>query len=117
MFSELRSGGYNSGNWHFEDGVYYKGDSGIDVAGIVNETLVPKNFSEGAEVEIEVPYQMKFDRVSVYTNLGEIEISGLQSEFIYPGSDLGDIDYSSDAMVLEAETDMGNIELEVDFSE
>ena len=180
LLSELRSGGYNFGNWHFEDGVYYKGDNEIDVTGIINETmgLLPggkqalterfteeimqleieadiakieiktadvqeiivnvknsvldcykseldgdtlwicydtgaKNFSEGAEIEIEVPRHIKFDRVSVNANLGEIEIEDLQSEYSYLTSDLGNIDYSGEAFVLEAETNMGNIEVEL----
>ena len=180
LFSELRSGAYNFGNWHFEDGVYYKGKNKIDTTGIVNGMigispdeedefterfaqeiialkvdtdcanieiktadvqeitvhlkdgvlnayeseldgntlrivydLKTKSFSKEAEIEIEVPYGMEFDKVSAYTDLGGIEVNDLESEFLYLGSNLGNINYFGDVMVLEAETTMGNIEVEL----
>ena len=37
--AQLRSGDLNFGNWHFDDGVYYKGDKEIDVADVVKDAM------------------------------------------------------------------------------
>lgn len=39
MIDQLRSGDLNFGNWHFDNGVYYKGGVDINVTDIVEETL------------------------------------------------------------------------------
>lgn len=37
--AQLRSGELNFGNWHFEDGVYYKGGVEIDVSDVVGDAM------------------------------------------------------------------------------
>lgn len=63
LTAQLRSGELNFGNWHFEDGVYYKGDVEVDLTDVVDETmgLIPsgneedeKNFTEDIKtVEVD----------------------------------------------------------------
>lgn len=39
LTAQLRSGELNFGNWHFEDGVYYKGDIELDVSDVVGDAM------------------------------------------------------------------------------
>lgn len=39
LVKQLKSGELNFGNWHFEDGVYYKGGVNVDVDDIITTTL------------------------------------------------------------------------------
>ena len=65
------------------------------------------------EITITVPYGAKLDRVSVKTGLGNVLLYGLSAESVTAETGLGNVECyePQDAMRLELETGMGNVNL------
>lgn len=77
MKALLRSGELNFGNWHFEDGVYYKGDMEVDVTDMVEDAmkLLPTG-GERAENEFAeeiIRLEIDVDLANITIKAGDIE--------------------------------------------
>lgn len=77
LTAQLRSGELNFGNWHFEDGVYYKGDMEVNVTDMVEDAmkLLPTG-SERAENEFAeeiIRLEIDVDLANIMIKAGDIE--------------------------------------------
>lgn len=87
---QLRSGDLNFGNWHFEDGVYYKGNMEIDVTDMVSGTL--DLLPVGSE-QMENEFTENIVNLEIDTDLSNLTICNADVEHVRVSLNEGYIRY------------------------
>jgi len=79
LAARLRSGELNFGNWHFEDGVYYKGGEEIDVTNFAKGAL---NLLPAGNERVADEFEVDITRLEIETDLSNITIKMSETDHL-----------------------------------